>query len=809
MSQDFDPYLEWLGIPASEQPPDHYRLLGVSRFESDVKILRAAADQRFVYLRTFQLSPHTRLAERLLNEVAAAKVCLLDTEKKAVYDAELRDASGAAVQTLEPPPPPQVLPLMLKEPPPAPPPIQSQSPPPFKIDSTAPASTVAARVRRGNRVQSQRTARTIVLFAQIILGGIFGLAAGCFLLSLAYPNHPILVVIREFFHAETPTPNPRIEPPQDDGSTIKPHDPPPPEPPDKGPQTVSPHVPPVGPELPKEVAVDLGGGVKLEMNLIPAGEFMMGSGEPAEEAAQAFKKYSPQIKPKAFRGEYPQHRVRITEQFYLGKHEVTVGQFRQFVSQTGYKTDAEKNGKGGYGFSAANRLEQKPEYTWHNPGFSQGDEHPVVIVSWSDAAAFCDWLSRREGKTYRLPTEAEWEYACRAGTKTRFYCGDDPEAICRVGNVTDATAKRKLPGLSCAIAGSDGYVFTAPVGKFQANGFRLYDMHGNVWEWCSDWYAGDYYQSSPEAAPRGPTSGQLRVFRGGSYCGAPTLWRSSGRGWHAPGYCAADLGFRVARDAFPEKADPSAVTSVPKVEPVPQPVPRLEPPVVEKIILPSGRSLSRTDWDIPGNWHARYFPENTHPCVDHFPSDAIRGVYSFDDHGRLHGWCAGLNQDGKLRVLAKYYQAHRDGPLRAWDDSRRLVLYAEYIRGNNNGVTCLFRDGNPPFVQEWDKGQLIGEYLITTDGNGPPTAVSIKDLREQQAKEAAEAQAKLCEFQAEMDKSENELKRRVKDWWDEEEERQRLEKKQLMHQPKPKSKQQRKPKVPQNEWRRALERAGV
>lgn len=207
VSQDFDPYLEWLGIPASEQPPDHYRLLGVSRFESDAKILRAAADQRFVYLRTFQLSPHSSLAERLLNEIAAAKICLLAPEKKAAYDAELRDASGAAVQTLEPQSSPQMLPLVLKEPPPAPPPIQSQPSPLFTIDSAAPVSSIVARVRRGKHAQNRRMARTVLLVAQIVLGGIFGLAAGCFLLSLAYPNHPVLVAVKGFFHAETTSGN--------------------------------------------------------------------------------------------------------------------------------------------------------------------------------------------------------------------------------------------------------------------------------------------------------------------------------------------------------------------------------------------------------------------------------------------------------------------------------------------------------------------------------------------------------------------------------------------------------------------------
>ena len=144
--------------------------------------------------------------------------------------------------------------------------------------------------------------------------------------------------------------------------------------------------------------------------------------------------------------EKPQHEVRITRPFYLGVTEVTRGQFRRFVDDAGYQTEAEKDGKGGYGWNEeTKKFEQNPRYTWQNAGFEQTDEHPVVNVSWNDARAFIAWLSRKEGKTYRLPTEAEWEYACRAGTTTRYFCGDDPEGLAAVGNVADGTAKEKYP----------------------------------------------------------------------------------------------------------------------------------------------------------------------------------------------------------------------------------------------------------------------------------------------------------------------------------------------------------------------------
>ncbi len=176
---------------------------------------------------------------------------------------------------------------------------------------------------------------------------------------------------------------------------------------------------------PKKITVDLGGGVKMEMTLIPAGEFMMGSGESAEATAEFFNKtyHLHLATADSFKDEHPQHRVRITKPFYLGTYHVTRGQFRQFVADTHYKTDAEKGEKpAAQGWNPdTRRFEVSDKYSWRNACFEQSEEHPVVCVSWNDAVAFCKWLSRKEGKTDRLPTEAEWEYACRAGTTTRYY----------------------------------------------------------------------------------------------------------------------------------------------------------------------------------------------------------------------------------------------------------------------------------------------------------------------------------------------------------------------------------------------------
>ncbi len=287
-------------------------------------------------------------------------------------------------------------------------------------------------------------------------------------------------------------------------------------------------------EPPKKLAADLGGGVKMKLVLIPSGEFKMGSGESAEDTAAFFNKtYGVELRYAiVFKDEHPQHRVRITKPFYLGTYHVTRGQFRQFVADAAYKTDAEKGEKpGAWGWDPDKKeFGFNEKYSWRNAGFEQTDEHPVVNVSWNDAVAFCKWLSRKEGKTYRLPTEAEWEYACRAGTTTRYYSGDDPETLAKVGNVADAAAKAKFPAWDFTIKANDGYVFTAPVGKFKPNAFGLYDMHGNAWQWCADWYEAEYYAASPADDPTGPDSGVVRVLRGGSWCNSPYFFpRSASR----------------------------------------------------------------------------------------------------------------------------------------------------------------------------------------------------------------------------------------------------------------------------------------
>ncbi len=282
------------------------------------------------------------------------------------------------------------------------------------------------------------------------------------------------------------------------------------------------------------------------MTLIPAGEFTMGS---TPDQIALVSKFNPKFKIESAKREQPVHRVRISRPFYLATKEVTRGQFRQFVRATGYTTLCERPGGKGVGFDqATGKFKTERKYNWHNTALPQEDNHPVVNVSWRDATAYCTWLTWKEGKMYRLPTEAEWEYACRAGTTTLFSSGDDPETLATIANIADESAKAKFPSWH-AIKARDGFAFTAPVGSFAANAFGLFDMHGNVREWCGDWSTDAYDGNLPEVDPAGPPTGTLRIFRGGAWTSSAPDSRSAARGASNPTAANLSLGFRIAADA--------------------------------------------------------------------------------------------------------------------------------------------------------------------------------------------------------------------------------------------------------------------
>jgi formylglycine-generating enzyme required for sulfatase activity/tRNA A-37 threonylcarbamoyl transferase component Bud32 len=269
--------------------------------------------------------------------------------------------------------------------------------------------------------------------------------------------------------------------------------------------------------------------------LIPPGEFLMGSADEQiaaalNEAAQG--NVDQGVKLRIQKAERPQHRVVITKPFWMSTTEVTIGQFRTFAESTKYFTEAEQHG---FGNSAEVVLNQKVDdkcrgKNWRAPGYQVTDDLPVTQITWNDAVAYCRWLSVRESATYRLPTEAEWEYACRAGTTTQYSFGDDQADLEKYG---------------WFIKNSGG--MPHPVRKLSPNAFGLFDLHGNVQEWCRDIYDEKWYASSPPQDPGGPIAGSSRVIRGGVWYHFAPLCRSAHRYFYAPSYRSIYHGFRCVR----------------------------------------------------------------------------------------------------------------------------------------------------------------------------------------------------------------------------------------------------------------------
>ena len=269
---------------------------------------------------------------------------------------------------------------------------------------------------------------------------------------------------------------------------------------------------------------------------VPAGEFDMGGDETSARLHAAYPDAEPQ-RLTDLADEAPVHRVRIGRAFYLGQHEVTVGQFRAYLAASGRVPESQADGTGGYGYDPAHDPARSPRgdafagrdprYSWRHVGFAQDDDHPVLNVTWNDAVAMARWLSEREHAIYRLPTEAEWEYACRAGT-TNFFSFGDP-----------ATEADKY---AWTMENSSGT--SHPVGQKLPNPWGLYDMHGNVWEWCSDWFA--LYPETQLTDPVGPTNSQYKVFRGGGWNQAIELARSRNRFMMAPSNGIHFVGFRLS-----------------------------------------------------------------------------------------------------------------------------------------------------------------------------------------------------------------------------------------------------------------------
>jgi sulfatase modifying factor 1 len=296
--------------------------------------------------------------------------------------------------------------------------------------------------------------------------------------------------------------------------------------------------------------------LKMKFVKIPAGEFRMGSTQADLELAQKLFPTNKGMGP----DECPAHAVRITRPFYIGKFEVTVGEFKQFVNATGYKTTAEISGKTSFRTEYGAYRYRDVGANWKNTGFEQSPLHPVVNVSWDDAKAFCKWLSNVERDTYRLPTEAEWEYVARAGSTSIFPTGDDPADMTQYANFADASYFRHnpIPGVSKDY--SDGVVTTAEVGSFKANAFGIHDMIGNAWELCEDNHDVKAYShragivSDPLVA-----NGSLNyVLRGGCWGLSLAAGRYADRSGTQHDSPDAWIGFRVVRVIEDYGPDPFA-----------------------------------------------------------------------------------------------------------------------------------------------------------------------------------------------------------------------------------------------------------
>ena len=256
-----------------------------------------------------------------------------------------------------------------------------------------------------------------------------------------------------------------------------------------------------------ETTLDLGDGAAIRLALVPAGRFTMGS-PPTDKQRSGLDE--------------AQHEVTRSKPFQIGVTHVTVDQFAVFVKKTGYTTDAEREGGGP---------------TWREPGIPQKGDHPVVCISYNDAKAFCDWLTKVSGKNCHLPSEAQWEYACRAGATTVYSWGDE------------AASGRPWAYWNAAQPG------TVPAGSLKPNAWGLCDMHGNALQWCSDFYGA--YAKEPVTDPAGPVApfrfdssgGQTHVLRGGAWHLPPPQCRSAYRQWGAVDHRFSSLGFRVCVDA--------------------------------------------------------------------------------------------------------------------------------------------------------------------------------------------------------------------------------------------------------------------
>jgi sulfatase modifying factor 1 len=514
----FDPYHQWLEIPPDEQPPTPHRLLGIAPDETDKEIIREAALQRNAFIRQFSLGEQGKIAERLLNEIAAARDNILAGNVQTAVETPL------AVET-------PIEPVVEKADPFAGTPVSTPlfaDRSPIAEPETQPMAAVWPIVQPAKKprwqVLQEIWKRPAVIGVSLV--GVIGVFVLFISMMFSGDADPVVSNTAGRISAEMAVETAAAEKAAIDkvvadkvvaDKVVA----------DKGVADKGVADKGVADKAAMEkaamdkaamdkaamdkaamdkAAMDKAAAEKaailagdpitntlgMTFNNIPAGTFMMGS--PEDETDRG--------------AEETQHKVTITKAFYMQTTEVTQSQWKAVMGTEPWK------GK---------------------DNVIEGANNAATYVSWNDAVAYCKKLSEKEGKTYRLPTEAEWEYACRAGTETRWSFGNDENKLGDYSwykeNAWDIDEQ-----------------YAHHVGLKKSNVFGLYDMHGNTWEWCHDYYGEDYYKQSLEQDPRGLARGSSRVLRGGSWVDYSRSTRSAFRLGGVADYRNFDFGFRLVRE---------------------------------------------------------------------------------------------------------------------------------------------------------------------------------------------------------------------------------------------------------------------
>lgn len=618
-------YYRWLGIPLREQPPDHYRLLGLALFEHSPEVIESAADRQMAHVRSQANGPHSAASQKVLNSLSSAKLCLLDERLKAQYDAALRSQLALAQAPTGVAPVAQADSIPVR---PAGPGRRSKAP---SEPRPPPAKPVP---------------QTLIWGAVVVISLLFFFMSISHVARLAFTarndEHDQVASAQPAAPAKNEEPesapverelkspaNASIRPPKlTPAETSAPPVVPEPEVQKaEEPAIPSSAIAPFNTEqakahqaawanrLDRQVVETNSIGMKLA--LIPPGEFQMGTSQ--AEVDKLLADLGGQAAFDHFKTESPSHKVRITKSFFIGAHEVTVAQFRAFVEAASYKTEAETNGKGGYGIKDGWR--PGLDFNWRSQGeYTPAENHPVVNLSWNDATAFCAWLSRLEQRTYRLPTEAEWEFACRAGTESAWICGD---------------SKERLDQYAWTAENSGGRL--QPVSVKLPNSFGLYDVHGNAFEWCQDWLG--VFEAKIAIDPIGPASGSDRVLKSGSFSDAVENNRSAVRGKLPQSFPFLHSGLRVVCEI--NKHDPQPEQAIP--DGPPGEVRRLlghTQAISSLAFLPDGRLLSGSADGTVQLWHVVTGKEEIQIDAQPPHGGSVRGVAVSPD-GRTALSCGG------------------------------------------------------------------------------------------------------------------------------------------------------------------------